>query len=234
MKTARRRFMVPIPKVHDLSVLNERLLARCLERLDALEAGGQAAALLADLDALRDLPAVPFEACEHVPGQISSTALVRYRLVDYSAPAAHAHKKVMVKGYVDRVEIALARQLSVPSGVCRLACPEPVEGDRIAWTEAAGLKGEIRTIEAVVATRTGTPNGRNLELRAIAASGPGAPEPGSAIGRTADAVTARGCFRAPWADEARRERTLHPPEQRTEEQTREQGRDRSRDRGFSM
>ena len=36
MKTARRRFMVPIPKVHDLSVLKERLLARCLERLDAL------------------------------------------------------------------------------------------------------------------------------------------------------------------------------------------------------
>ena len=81
VKTARRRFMVPIPKVHDLSVLNERLLARCLERLDALEAGGQAAALLADLEALRDLPAVPFEACGHVPGQISSTALVRYRLV---------------------------------------------------------------------------------------------------------------------------------------------------------
>ena len=94
MKTARRRFMVPIPKVHDLSVLNERLMARCLERLDALEAGEKAAALLADLDALRDLPAVPFEACEHVPGQISSTALVRYRLVDYSAPAVHAHKKV--------------------------------------------------------------------------------------------------------------------------------------------
>ena len=110
VKTARRRFMVPIPKVHDLSVLNERLLARCLERLDALEAGGQAAALLADLEALRDLPASPFEACEHVPGQISSTALVRYRLVDYSAPAAHAHKKVMVKGYVDRVEIALGAE----------------------------------------------------------------------------------------------------------------------------
>ena len=33
VKTARRRFMVPIPKVHDLSVLNERLMARCLERL---------------------------------------------------------------------------------------------------------------------------------------------------------------------------------------------------------
>ena len=111
VKTARRRFMVPIPKVHDLSVLNERLLARCLERLDALEAGGQATALLADLDALRDLPASPFEACEHVPGQISSTALVRYRLVDCSAPAAHAHKKVLVKGYVDLVEIALGAEI---------------------------------------------------------------------------------------------------------------------------
>ena len=66
MKTARRKFMVPIPKVPDLDALNERLLARCLERLDALEQGEKASALLADLDALRDLPGVPFEACEHV------------------------------------------------------------------------------------------------------------------------------------------------------------------------
>ena len=46
-----------------------------------------------------------------MPGQISSTALVRYRLVDYSAPAVHAHKKVTVKGYVDRVEIALGAEI---------------------------------------------------------------------------------------------------------------------------
>ena len=57
------------------------------------------------------LPASPFEACEHMPGQVSSTALVRYRLVDYSAPTMHAHKKVMVKGYVDRVEIALGAEI---------------------------------------------------------------------------------------------------------------------------
>ena len=38
-----------------------------------------------------------------MPGQISSTALVRYRLVDYSAQAA--------KGYVDRVEIALGAEI---------------------------------------------------------------------------------------------------------------------------
>ena len=111
VKTARRKFMVPIPKLHDLDTLNERLMARCLERLDALEEGEQAVALLADLEALRTLPASPFEACEHMPGQVSSTALVRYRLVDYSAPTMHAHKKVMVKGYVDRVEIALGAEI---------------------------------------------------------------------------------------------------------------------------
>ena len=111
VKTARRTFMVPIPKVPELDVLNKRLLARCLERLGTLEQGDKAAALLADLDALRDLPAVPFEACEHMPGQVSSTSLVRYRLVDYSAPAVHAHKKVTIKGYVDRVEIALGAEI---------------------------------------------------------------------------------------------------------------------------
>ena len=69
--------MVPIPKLHDLDTLNERLMARCLERLDALEEGEQTVALLADLEALRTLPTSPFEACEHMPGQVSSTALVR-------------------------------------------------------------------------------------------------------------------------------------------------------------
>ena len=111
VKTARRKFLVPIPKVPDLEALNDRLMAHCLERLDALGQGERASALLADLDALRDLPAAPFEACEHVPGQVSSTALVRYRLVDYSAPVVHAHKKVTVKGYVDRVEIALGAEI---------------------------------------------------------------------------------------------------------------------------
>ena len=69
VKTARCRFIVPVPKVPELDALNARPLARCLERLDTLEAGEQAVALLGDLDALRDLPAVPFEACEHRPGQ---------------------------------------------------------------------------------------------------------------------------------------------------------------------
>ncbi len=111
VKTARRKFFVPIPRVVDLDRLNEHLMAGCLARLDTLEGGERAMALMADLEALRSLPAVPFEACEHRAGRVSSTALVRYRLVDYSVPVAFAHRAVMIKGYVERVEIACGQEI---------------------------------------------------------------------------------------------------------------------------
>ena len=121
----------------------------------------------------------------------------------------------------------------VPNVVCRLACSEPVAGDRIAWTEAADRNGEVRTIEAVVATRTETPDGHEIALRVIRAFGPGAPEPGGSIRRTAGEVTARGCFRAAWSDEARRERILNPPKE-VREQTLTLHRGRSHGGGISM
>ena len=137
-------------------------------------------------------------------------------------------------------ELALARQQSVPSELCRTPCVEPVEGDRIAWTEDAG-EGLVRTVEAQVTARAddiryGSPR---LELQVLDASGPGAPGPGSAIERTAAAVAARGCFRAEWSDEARRERILNPPvEEKSLKRERTQTRtiyiDLSQDRGMSM
>ena len=131
-------------------------------------------------------------------------------------------------------QLEAARQYSVPSAACRLACSEPVAGDRVAWTEAAGRKGEVRTIEAVVATRTETPDGHEIGLRVIRASGPGAPEPGGSIQRTAAEVTARGCFRAPWSDEARRERILDPPKEEVRERTLTLRRERSHGGGIGM
>ncbi len=103
VKIGRRTFFVPIPRVSGFEALNENLTAGCLARLDKLAEDG---ALLADLDALRPLPAVPFDACEQRAGRVSSTSLVRYHSVDYSVPVAYAHREVMVKGYVERVEIA--------------------------------------------------------------------------------------------------------------------------------
>ena len=135
-------------------------------------------------------------------------------------------------------ELELARHRSVPSELCRMPCGEPVQDDRIAWTEDAG-EGRVLTVEAKVAARVddiryGSPG---LRLEVIDASGPDAPEAGSSIERTAAAVAARGCFRAQWSDEARRARILDPPKpvqapQQTQEQT--QGIDRSEGRGISV
>ena len=135
-------------------------------------------------------------------------------------------------------ELELARHRSVPSELCRTPCGEPVQGDRIAWTEDAG-EGRIRTVEAKVTARVDDIRygSLRLELQVIDASGPGAPEAGSSIERTAAAVAARGRFRAQWSDEARCERILNPPKpvqapQQTQERT--QGIDRSEGRGMSM
>ncbi|MCY3672432.1 MAG: ATP-dependent RecD-like DNA helicase, partial [Alphaproteobacteria bacterium] len=135
-------------------------------------------------------------------------------------------------------ELVLARQQSVPSELCRTPCAEPVEGDRIAWTEDAG-EGRVRTVEAQVTARAddiryGSPR---LVLQVLDASGPGAPEPGSDIERTAAAVAARGCFRAQWSDEAHRARILDPPvEEKSlkQEKTQTLHIDLSEDIGMSM
>ena len=117
-----------------------------------------------------------------------------------------------------------------------------MQGDRIAWTEDAG-EGQVLTVGAKVEARVddiryGSPG---LRLEVIDASGPGAPEAGTGIERTAAAVAARGCFRAQWSDGASRERILNPPEpvqeeRRAQRKKRTQVRyiDISEGRGMSM
>ncbi len=61
--------------------------------------------LMADLAALRALPAVPLEPCEKRAARVSSTALVRYRCNDYSVPTAYGFQDVLVKGFIDEVVI---------------------------------------------------------------------------------------------------------------------------------
>ena len=41
-----------------------------------------------DLEAMMDLPAAPFDACDQATGQVNSQSLVRYKTNDYSVPVA--------------------------------------------------------------------------------------------------------------------------------------------------
>lgn len=104
----RRHFMVPMPVADSFEAMNARFLEQCLKRRQAMLRGHEqsiATRMQADLAAFMALPAVPFDPCHMVTGRVSSMSLVRYRTNDYSVPTAYAHQEVLIKGYVDRVEV---------------------------------------------------------------------------------------------------------------------------------
>ena len=108
VKYARLNFFVPVPEVPDLAALNAYLLQRCREDLKRRLRGqkGTKAELLAeDLQAMLRLPETPLDACRKVSTTASSLSLVRFDANDYSVPVRYAHHPVVVKGYVDRVEV---------------------------------------------------------------------------------------------------------------------------------
>jgi hypothetical protein len=114
VKFARRSHLTPVPRVASMDDLNADLEAACIKRLG--ERAGREMALigerlLADLAAFRQLDMGPFEACDVRSGRVSSTALVRYRNVDYSVPTAYGHRDVTVKGFVDRVLISAGAEV---------------------------------------------------------------------------------------------------------------------------
>lgn len=109
----RRSFMVPVPEAPDIDTLNAMLLERCLTRQGATLRGAEGtigARLATDRAAFSALPATPFDACDRRSGKVSSQALVRYKSTDYSVPVAHAHRDVLVKGYVDTVAILVGAE----------------------------------------------------------------------------------------------------------------------------
>ena len=106
---ARRNYLVPMPRARNFAELNAKLEACCQRRFGDRLRGHQATIgerLLKDLEVLLGLPAVAYDACEKRPGRVTSLSLVRYRNNDYSVPTAYGHREVLIRGYVDRVEIA--------------------------------------------------------------------------------------------------------------------------------
>jgi hypothetical protein len=98
--------------------LNAKPEANCLAELDRKVSGHRetiVARLEADLGVFRPLPSGAFESCEKRAGRVSSTALVRYRGSDYSAPTTYGHRDVLVKGFVDQVIITCDRGRPRPS-----------------------------------------------------------------------------------------------------------------------
>ncbi len=104
----RRNFFVPVPEVRSLAELNAQLAEACRRDLQRQLRGRQLRKfelLREDQAAFLPRPAVPFEACRLVSTFANSQSLVRFDTNDYSVPVAHAHRSVVVKGFVDEVRI---------------------------------------------------------------------------------------------------------------------------------
>ncbi|MDU8911988.1 IS21 family transposase [Aestuariicoccus sp. MJ-SS9] len=111
---SRRNFMVPMPRFADWDAFNDYLEEQCRKRQADILRGHKISIgdrLVADLAAMRELPAAPFEACDLRSGQVTSTSQVRYRGNDYSVPVAYGHREVWIKGFVDRVVIGCAAEV---------------------------------------------------------------------------------------------------------------------------
>ena len=100
--------MEHIPRFATWDDLNFWLAEQCRKRqADVLRGHSDSIGhrLARGLDAMMDLPASPFDACDQATGQVNSQSLVRYKTNDYSVPVAYGHRDVWLRGYVDQVVI---------------------------------------------------------------------------------------------------------------------------------
>jgi len=111
-KYARCNFFVPVPQAPCLEGLNEHLWELCWnEQFRKVRGQGATKGERKGDEDLRPLPQTPFDAARQQPARANSLSLVRFDDNDYSVPVAHAHHELIVKGYVDRVEV---HALAVP------------------------------------------------------------------------------------------------------------------------
>ena len=105
---SRRNFMVPIPRFPSFEAFNAHLLECCRKRQgDTLRGHGETIAqrLTRDLASFLPLPEAPYDACQKQPSRVSSLSLCRFKGNDYSVPTAYGHREVLLKAFVDKVEI---------------------------------------------------------------------------------------------------------------------------------
>ena len=107
----RRNFLVPLPRVASFEELNTSLQEQCRSGLDRQLRGRSetvAQASEKERDHLLPLPSRQWPCCLTRPAKASLSCLVSFDSNRYSIPAVFAGRNVLVRAYVDRVEIACA------------------------------------------------------------------------------------------------------------------------------
>jgi transposase len=106
---ARRNFLVPLPEVASFEELNALLLARCRASDGRLLAGqGRTVGEAWEVERpqLLPLPRFSWPCCTVHALKASHSSVVRFEGNRYSVPAGYAGRNVLLRAYVDRVDIA--------------------------------------------------------------------------------------------------------------------------------
>lgn len=109
-----RNLFVPVPQVETLDELNAHLLARCQEQLEHSRRGQDRTIgerLEEERPYLLPLPSRRFECCKLIPTQVDHHSRVTFETNTYTVPVQFAHRQVLVKAFVDRVEVAVGDQV---------------------------------------------------------------------------------------------------------------------------
>ncbi|MBV8381388.1 MAG: IS21 family transposase [Planctomycetaceae bacterium] len=186
VRAVQRRFATPVPRVADITELNEHMRQRCLdERRRAVRSASGAFVigdrLTEELAAAVRLPERVFDPCIERQAVADKYQTVAFDANRYSVPRPWAFRAVTVKGYVDRVVVVAGgrvvaehprcydRSVQVLDPVHYLATLErrpaaldhaPVYRD---WQPTAALAGLRRELEG----RHGTPAGTRQFIRVL-------------------------------------------------------------------
>jgi hypothetical protein len=104
----RRNFFVPLPEVENFHELNEMLLSKCQREDERIPSGEKESIGMMhqqEKEKLLSLPPRPYPCCSYHPLTARSLSYVNFEKNRYSVPVRYAHHNLILKAFVDRIDI---------------------------------------------------------------------------------------------------------------------------------
>ena len=105
---SRRNILVPVPRVKDISELNDLLIFRC-NNYESHKIKGKPATVgemfITVKSLLQKLPGHKFETAKSINVRVNAFSTVRFRTNSYSVPVKYTGRSVGVKGYPETIEV---------------------------------------------------------------------------------------------------------------------------------